>query len=126
MISGTHDEEKGFGQKGYGGFAFRTAPRDGGPKKTTITTDQGVMDKDGILSKHPWAQASGLFSDKLETIRIDDNAVNPGFPNNGWLLRHGFAMLNVSYPGLTPLTLEHGKPLVLKYTVTITSGAAEK
>ena len=123
LISGTHDVEKGFGPKGYGGFAFRTPPRDGGPKKTTITTDKGVLPKDGILTPTPWAAVSGLFNGKLETIRIDDNAANPGFPTNGWLLRHSFAMLNVSYPGLTPLTLEHGKPLVLKYTVTISSDA---
>ncbi len=119
MISGTHDSKKG-----YGGFAIRTAPRDGGAKKTAITTDKGILEKDGILEHASRAQVSGLFDGKPELIHIDDNPANPGFPNNGWLLRHGFAMLNVSYPGLTPLTLEHGKPLVLKYTVTITSGAA--
>ncbi len=47
---------------------------------------------------------------------------NPGYPNNGWLLRHGFGFLNVSYPGLTPCTLEPGKPLVLKYRVTLGGG----
>ena len=49
---------------------------------------------------------------------------NPGYPKNGWLLRHGFGFLNVSYPGLEPVTLEPGKPLVLKYRVILFSGDA--
>ena len=39
-------------------------------------------------------------------------------------MRHGFGFLNVSYPGLKPLTLAPGKPLVLKYRVILISGAA--
>jgi hypothetical protein len=121
IICGTHDSNKG-----YGGFAFRTAPRDGGEKQTAITTDKGVLPKDGIREPTPWAQVAGLFDGKPESIRIDDNPANPGFPNTGWLLRHGFAMLNPSYPALTPVTLEHDKPLVLRYKVTITSGELPK
>jgi len=34
--------------------------------------------------------------------------------------------LNVSYPGVEPITLEPGKPLVLKYRVTLFAGAAPK
>jgi len=114
------------GNKGYGGFAMRFAPRDGGEKATVITTDKGSFKKDGILSPHPWAQVTGPFNGKPEGARIDDDPSNPGYPRNGWLLRHGFGLLNVSYPGLTPVTLEKGKPLVLKYKVTLLSGAAAK
>jgi hypothetical protein len=32
--------------------------------------------------------------------------------------------LNVSYPGVEPITLEPGKPLVLKYRVILLSGDA--
>ena len=112
------------GKKGYGGFAFRTAPRDGGPAKTIIRTDEGVSEKDGVLARHPWAEILGTFQGKKEAIRVEDDASNPGYPKNGWLMRHGFALLNVSYPGLEPITLEPGKPLVLKYRVILSSGKA--
>lgn len=61
---------------------------------------------------------------KREVVRIEDGASNPGYPKNGWLMRHSFALLNVSYPGLEPLTLRPGKPLVLKYRVILSSGKA--
>lgn len=114
QIAGTPD-----GKKGFGGFCFRFAPRDGGAKKTTIRTDRGVMKKDAVLARHPWAEISGSFQGKEAGGRIDDAPTNPGFPNNGWLLRHGFGFLNVSYPGVEPITLQPGKPLVLKYQVTL-------
>jgi hypothetical protein len=116
-IVGTPDQ-----RKGYGGFAFRTAPRDGGAAKTTIHTDAGVSEKDGVMARHPWAEIRGSFQGKEESIKIEDEASNPGFPKNGWLMRHSFALLNVSYPGLDPVTLEPGKPLVLKYRVILSSG----
>jgi hypothetical protein len=118
-IVGTPDSHKG-----YGGFAFRTAPRDGGAAKTIIRTDTGVSEKDGVLAQHPWAEIVGSFQGKKECIRIEDDPSNPGYPKNGWLMRHSFALLNPSYPGLEPLTLEPGKPLVLKYHVILSSGKA--
>jgi hypothetical protein len=117
MIVGTPDEKKG-----YGGFAFRTAPRDGGGTKTIIRTDTGISPQDGVLSRHPWAEISGVFNGREAGIRIEDNPANPGYPNNGWLMRHRFAMLNVSYPGLEPVWLQPGKPLVLKYRVILFLG----
>jgi hypothetical protein len=113
------------GKKGFGGFCFRFAPRDGGAGKTIIRTDKGILTKDGVLSKHPWAEVAGNFLGKPAWGRIDDLEGNPGFPGNGWLLRHGFGFLNVSYPGLTPLVIEPGKPLVLKYRVTLGTGKTE-
>jgi hypothetical protein len=121
QIAGTPE-----GKKGFGGFCFRFAPRDGGAAKTLICTDQGIAKKDGVLSPHPWAQVSGMFQGKPAGGRIEDDPSNPGYPNNGWLLRHGFGFLNVSYPGLKPLTLEPGKPLVLKYRVVLLCGEAAK
>jgi Family of unknown function (DUF6807) len=118
-IVGTPDQHKG-----YGGFAFRTAPRDGGAAKTVILTDQGVSEKDGVMARHPWAEIVGSFQGKKESIRIEDDPSNPGYPKNGWLMRHSFALLNPSYPGLDPVTLEPGKPLVLKYRVILSSGKA--
>jgi hypothetical protein len=117
IIVGTPDEKKG-----YGGFAFRTAPRDGGAAKTIIRTDEGISQKDGVLSRHPWAEIAGSFKGAEAGVRIEDDPTNPGYPKNGWLMRHGFALLNVSYPGLEPVTLEPGKPLVLKYRVILFNG----
>jgi hypothetical protein len=122
VIVGTPD-----GKKGYGGFAFRTAPRDGGAAKTIIRTDKGISEKDGVLARHPWAEIAGSFQGHEAGVRIEDNPSNPGYPTNGWLMRHSFALLNVSYPGLeNPLTLQPGKPLVLKYRVILFAGETAK
>jgi hypothetical protein len=117
-IAGTPDQNKGFG-----GFCFRFAPRDGGSQKTVIRTDKGVAAKDGILEVHPWAEVEGRFNGRWERGRVEDDPSNPGFPN-GWLTRHGFGFLNVSYPGLKLHKLEPGRPLVLKYRVSLFSGTA--
>ncbi len=114
------------GKKGYGGLCVRLAPRDGGAAKTEIRTDKGLSKEDGVYSRHPWAEITGVFQGKPAGIRVDDDASNPGYPNNGWLLRHGFGFLNPSYPGLQPITLEAGKPLVLKYRITLYCGEAAK
>jgi hypothetical protein len=121
QVVGTPD-----GKKGFGGFCFRFAPRDGGTAGTVIRTDRGETKKDEVLAPHTWAEVSGVFQGKAEGGRVEDDPANPGYPKNGWLTRHGFGFLNVSYPGLTPITLEPGKPLVLKYRVTLFSGESKK
>jgi len=110
------------GKKGFGGFCFRFAPRDGGTARTIIRSEKGLSPKDAVLGKHRWAEVAGVFQGKPAWGRIDDGEGNPGYPINGWLLRHGFGFLNVSYPGLVPHTLEPGKPLLLKYRVTLGAG----
>jgi hypothetical protein len=117
VIVGTPDDKKG-----YGGFAIRTAPREGGAARTTIRTDTGISEQDGVLSPHRWAEIAGIFNGKEAGVRLEDNPANPGYPRNGWLMRHSYAMLNVSYPGLEPVTLEPAKPLVLKYRVILFLG----
>jgi hypothetical protein len=111
------------GKKGFGGFAFRFATPDGGGDKTVIRTEQGISEKDGVFARHPWAEISGIYQGKAAGARVEDTAANPGYPNNGWLMRHQLCCLNVSYPGLEPLTLLPGKPLVLKYRVILFAGA---
>ncbi len=117
QIAGTSE-----GGKGFGGFCMRFAPRDGGAARTIIRTDQGIAAKDGIMARHAWAEISGTFHGKPAGARVEDDASNPGYPHNGWLLRHGFGFLNVSYPGRQPLRIKPGKPLVLKYRVVLFSG----
>jgi hypothetical protein len=114
------------GKKGFGGFCFRFAPRDGGSAKTIIRTEQGISKKDDVRAPHRWGEVAGTFHGRPAGGRIEDDPSNPGYPHNAWLTRHGFGFLNVSYPGLTPLTLEPGKPLVLKYRVTLFSGESKK
>ncbi len=119
-IAGTSE-----GQKGFGGFCMRFAPREGGAAKTVIRTDQGVSEKDGVLAVHPWAEIEGSFAGRPGGAKIVDDPANPGYPN-GWLMRHGFGFLNVSYPGLKAVKLEKGKPLVLRYRVELFSGPGER
>ena len=114
------------GKKGFGGFCFRFAPRDSGAEKTIIRTDKGIARTDRVLDSHPWAEIAGVFHGKPAGARVVDDPSNPGYPNNGWLMRHGFGFLNVSYPGLKPVTLEPGKPLTLKYRVILFSGDSAK
>lgn len=108
------------GNKGFSGFCFKFAAPDGG--NPTIRTEQGVSPKDGVLARHAWAQLDGTFHGRPEGARVEDDPANPGYPRNGWLMRHQLCCLNVSYPGLQPITLNPGKPLVLKYKVTLFSG----
>jgi hypothetical protein len=117
-IVGTPDQKKGFG-----GFAFRFAtPDGGGGSKTVIRTDQGISEQDGVMSRHPWAQISGIDKGKPAGARVEDDPSNPGYPHNGWLMRHELCCLNISYPGLDPVVLKPDKPLVLKYRVILFSG----
>lgn len=107
-------------------FASALRPATAAQTKTAIHTEKGPSPKDGVLAKHRWTEVAGVFHGKPAWGRIDDMEGNPGYPNNGWLLRHGFGFLNVSWPGLKPFTLEPGKPLTLKYRVTLGSGDAPR
>lgn len=99
--------------KGYGGFSVRFAPRE----KTIITTDAGIERQDSNMARHAWAQLEALFAGRRAGLRIDINPTHPDFPN-GWCLRH-YGFLGVNYPGLEPRLLEPGRPLVLKYRITV-------
>lgn len=107
-IAGTPDQ-----QKGYGGLSFRFAPRTG----TIITTDAGPEAKDTNLVPHPWAELSGVFQGRRAGARVDIDPSNSGFPD-GWCLR-GYGFLGVNFPGLKLYPLQPGRPLELKYRVTL-------
>jgi len=99
--------------KGYGGLCVRFAPRE----QTAITTSAGREARDSNMAQHPWAQLEAEFRGRRAGLRIDIDPNNPGFPN-GWCLRH-YGFLGVNYPGLGKHQLEPGRPLVLRYTVTL-------
>jgi L-alanine-DL-glutamate epimerase-like enolase superfamily enzyme len=111
-IAGTQDLGKG-----YGGLSFRFAPRE----DTVITTDTGREKEDTNLVPHPWAELTGTYDGRRATARVDIDPGNPAFPN-GWCLRH-YGFLGVNYPGLKPITLVPGKPLVSGYRVTLSAPA---
>ncbi|MGO9110336.1 MAG: DUF6807 family protein [Thermoguttaceae bacterium] len=121
QIAGTPE-----GKKGFGGFCLRFATPDCGGAKTVIRTERGISAKDGVMARHTWAEISGVYKGKPAGARVEDDPANPGQPNNGWLMRHELCCLNVSYPGMTPITLEPGKPLVLKYHVVLFAGKSGK
>lgn len=104
-------------KKGYGGFNVRFAPRE----NTTITTDQGKEAGDTNMAPHPWAELAADYSGKRAALRVEIGPANPGYPN-GWCLRH-YGYLGVNFPGLTPYTLERGKPLKLNYRVIVSDAA---
>ena len=101
--------------KGYGGFNVRFAPRTG----TVVRTDKGVEAKDTDLVPHPWAELEATYEGKRSRLRIESDATNPGHPQ-GWCLR-SYGFLGANHPGLTPIRMEPGKPLRLRYTVTVAS-----
>lgn len=101
--------------KGYGGFNVRFAPREG----TVIRTDKGVEAKDTDLVPHPWAEMEAVYAGKKARLRVISDAQNPGHPQ-GWCLRK-YGFIGANHPGLETLRLEPGKPLRLRYTVTVAS-----
>jgi len=105
-------------KKGYGGLSFRFAPRE----DTVIRTDAGLEKADSNMAAHPWAELEGLFAGRRAGARVTIDPGHPGYPN-GWCLRH-YGFLGVNYPGLEPHTLVPGRPLELKYRITLYAGAS--
>ncbi len=99
--------------KGYGGFSVRFAPR----QETVILTDTGRESADSNMAPHRWAALEAVYSGRRAALRIDIDPSHPGFPN-GWCLRH-YGFLGVNYPGLSAHRLEVGRPLELRYRVTL-------
>lgn len=107
-------------KKGYGGLSLRFAPR----SETAIRTDTGVEKADSNMVPHAWAELEALFEGRRAGARITIDRANSGFPN-GWCLRY-YGFLGVNFPGLATHTLAPGRPLVMKYRVTVYCGAASR
>lgn len=101
--------------KGYGGFNVRFAPRE----NTIVRTDRGTESKDTDLVPHSWSELEATYGGKRVRLRIESDQRNPGYPP-GWCLR-SYGFLGANYPGLSTLNLEPGKPLRLRYIVTVAS-----
>lgn len=104
--------------KGYGGMNLRFAPR----TDTRITTPEGDVTEDEDMVPHAWAALEAKYEGKAAGVRIESLDGNPGHPP-GWCLRpYGF--IGANFPGVGSHTLAPGKPLTLRYRVTVYDGAA--
>lgn len=107
----------GAAKKGYGGLCVRGAPN---LKGCTITTGEGVLKKDSVNKPFQWADMS--TEDRGVAVLV--HPAHPDFPPT-WLLRSSYAgILNPSWPGLNPVTLQPGEPITLGYRLYVHRGDA--
>jgi hypothetical protein len=100
--------------KSYGGVSARFAPREG----TTLRADGQPIVKDEDLVAHRAAELEASYGGKRAVLRI--RALNDA-PHQWCLRNYGF--VGASFPGRfgenDGFTLEPGKPLKLRYMVTV-------
>lgn len=99
--------------KGYGGLSARFAARE----QTRLRSNKGPVEKDEDHVPHAWAELEGVYPKGKATLRIQALPGNPGYPNE-WCLRH-YGFVGANFPGVAGYTLEPGKPVTLRYTVTV-------
>lgn len=101
--------------KSYGGLTVRfKPPAERGPE-TVITTPSGVAPRDLTTTILRWSDYTSKF-DSRETpsgAAIFISPTHPDYPPE-WLLRH-YGPLCVGWPGVSPETLEPGKPVQMSY-----------
>jgi len=109
-LQGTHDQNKG-----YGGLCFRGASVFTG---AAMTTDEGPLKEDVVHTPFRWAD----LSTKELGISLFVSPGHPGFPTK-WMIRNSYAgLVNVSWPGLTPVVLKPGEPVILRYRIYVHRG----
>lgn len=99
--------------KGYGGFSARFAPR----KTTVLRSNTGLVEKDENHVAHSWAELEGSYAGGRAVLRIQALPGNPGYPNE-WCLRH-YGFVGANFPGVAGYTLQPGKTVTLRYSVTV-------
>ncbi|MBL8210930.1 MAG: PmoA family protein [Bryobacterales bacterium] len=99
--------------KGYGGLSVRFAPR----SQTVLRSSEGAVPKDEDHGAHEWAEFEGSFASGRAGLRMTADRANPGFPHH-WCLRH-YGFTGANFPGVTPVRLEPGKPVTLRYQVRL-------
>lgn len=106
------------GNKGYGGFTLRVAPR----RDASVSLPTGRIEKDAIQVKAPWADYSAKFGsgDAVSGVAIFDHPKNPAHPTT-WMTRY-YGVLNPTWPALEVAKLEPGKPVTLRYRLWIHRG----
>ncbi len=103
--------------KSYGGLNVRFAPRDA----TGIRSSEGEVAKDTDLVAHQWAEMEAVYGGKRAAVRFESDPRNPHAPPQ-WCLRY-YGFVGAAFPGrsesVSSFTLEKGKPLTLRYKVTL-------
>lgn len=107
--------------KSYGGLNLRFAPR----HDLVITTPKGNGPDDLLMTKLPWADFTAKFAAAPQATgaAILVAPEHPNFPPT-WMTRH-YGILSVGWPGVTPQTLEPGRPTTLRYRVWIHRGQVD-
>ncbi|MFO0958680.1 MAG: ThuA domain-containing protein [Isosphaeraceae bacterium] len=106
--------------KSYGGLNLRFAPG----TDRVITTPKGNGPGDLLMTRLAWGDLSQAPAEgKPAGAAIFVARDHPDYPPT-WLTRH-YGVLCVGWPGVTPTTLEPGKPVTLKYRVAIHRGSAD-
>ena len=102
-------------KKGYGGLCVRLDPS---LKRAAMTTDVGALRKDSTNVPYRWADLSAHGRGAAVFV----HPKHPDYPPT-WLIRNSYAgILNVSWPGLKPVTLEPGEPITLRYRLYVHRG----
>ncbi len=118
-------------EKGYGGLCFR--PVDGGsPLKLgedeskspfRFVASEGIIKEDRFQVDSTWAAM--LLREQegkpRNGVAFVQNSANPGYPHDGWFLRH-YGLMGQSWPHTTPYELAPGESVTLRYRILITSG----
>lgn len=103
--------------KSYGGLSARFAPR----TATVIRADGQTITRDEDRNPRKWAELEGVYSGRKAVLRITPDEKNPGAPYQWCLRSYGF--VGASFPGRSDTvdhyTLEPGKPLTLKFRVSV-------
>ena len=111
-LQGTLDQNKG-----YGGLCIRGAPVFTG---AALTTDQGPLKEDVVHTPFRWAD----ISTRELGVSFFVSPGHPGFPTK-WMIRNSYAgLVNVSWPGLAPVGLKSGEPVILRYRIYVHRGDA--
>jgi hypothetical protein len=83
-------------------------------------TDEGPLKEDVVHMPFRWAD----ISTRELGLSIFVPPGHPGFPTK-WMIRNSYAgLINVSWPGLTPVVLKPGKPVILRYRIVVRRGGA--
>jgi methane monooxygenase PmoA-like len=101
--------------KSYGGLTVRFKPPARRDPETVITTPSGVAPRDLTTTILRWSDYTSKF-DGRETpsgAAIFISPTHPDYPPE-WLLRH-YGPLCVGWPGVSPETLQPGKPVTMSY-----------
>ncbi|MFA6563998.1 MAG: DUF6807 family protein [Verrucomicrobiia bacterium] len=112
-MRGRHD-----GNKGYGGFTLRVAPR----RDASVSLPTGRIEKDAVQVKALWADYSAKFGtgEAVSGVAIFDHPKNPTHPTT-WMTRY-YGVLNPTWPALQTAKLEPGRPVTLRYRLWIHRG----